>query len=132
MAVCSVTSPGVPEPSEHTEYLEGLPIFWREAPAPEGETELAPVLYLHGVPTNSDDWTSWLGLTGGLAVDLPGFGRSGKPGSLNYTIEEYDAFIERFLDWRGIERVRLVMHDWGARRPRLRPAPTRARAADGR
>ncbi len=104
----------MPEPSEHTEYLEGLPIFWREAPAPDPETELAPVLYLHGVPTNSDDWTSWLALTGGLAVDLPGFGRSGKPGSLNYTIEEYDAFIERFLDWRGIERVRLVMHDWGA------------------
>ena len=48
-----------------------------------------------------------------MAVDLPGFGRSGKPGSLNYTIEEYDAFIERFLDWRGLERVRLVMHDWG-------------------
>ncbi len=71
------------------------------------------MLYLHGVPTNSDDWTPWLALTGGVAVDLPGFGRSGKPGSLNYTIEEYDAFIERFLDWRGIERVRLVMHDWG-------------------
>ena len=72
------------------------------------------MLYLHGVPSNSDDWIAWLALTGGLAVDLPGFGRSGKPGSLSYTIEEYDAFIERFLDWRGIERVRLVMHDWGA------------------
>ena len=88
-------------------------MFWREAPAPDGEKELPPVLYLHGVPTNSDDWTPWLALTGGVAVDLPGFGRSGKPGSLNYTIEEYDAFIERFLDWRGIDRVRLVMHDWG-------------------
>ncbi|HUH81786.1 MAG TPA: alpha/beta hydrolase [Solirubrobacteraceae bacterium] len=102
------------EPSEHTEDLDGLPVFWREAPAPDPETELAPVLYLHGVPTSSDDWTLWLALSGGLAVDLPGFGRSGKPGSREYTIEEYDAFIERFLDWRGIERVRLVMHDWGA------------------
>jgi len=104
----------VREPSEHTEDLDGLPVFWREAPAPDPETELAPVLYLHGVPTSSDDWTLWLALSGGLAVDLPGFGRSGKPGSREYTIEEYDAFIERFLDWRGIERVRLVMHDWGA------------------
>jgi pimeloyl-ACP methyl ester carboxylesterase len=104
----------VREPSEHTEDLDGLPVFWREAPAPEGETALPPVLYLHGVPSNSDEWIEWLTLSGGVAVDLPGFGRSGKPGSLSYTIEEYDAFIERFLDWRQIERVRLVMHDWGA------------------
>ena len=102
------------EPSEHTEDLDGLPVFWREAPAPDAQDGLAPVLYLHGVPSNSDEWTAWLSLSGGVAVDLPGFGRSGKPGSHQYTIEEYDAFIESFLDWRGIERVRLVMHDWGA------------------
>ena len=35
----------------------GLPIFWRSAPAPDG-VDAAPVLYLHGVPTNSDDWIS--------------------------------------------------------------------------
>ena len=109
-----ITSLRVREASEHTEELGGLPVFWREAPAPEAEAALAPVLYLHGVPSNSDEWIDWLPLSGGLAVDLPGFGRSGKPGSLNYTIEEYDAFIERFLDWRKIERVRLVMQDWGA------------------
>jgi pimeloyl-ACP methyl ester carboxylesterase len=50
---------------------------------------------------------------GGVAPDLPGFGRSGKPGSLAYTMAEYDAFIERFLDMLGIERVRLLVHDWG-------------------
>jgi pimeloyl-ACP methyl ester carboxylesterase len=111
---CSISSPEVREASEHTEDLDGLPVFWREAPAPEEENALAPVLYLHGVPSNSDEWTAWLALTGGLAVDLPGFGRSYKPGWLESTIEEYDTFIERFLDWRGIERVRLVMHDWGA------------------
>jgi pimeloyl-ACP methyl ester carboxylesterase len=51
--------------------------------------------------------------SGGLAVDLPGFGRSGKPGNLKYTIEEYAQFLERFLDLVEVERVRLVMHDWG-------------------
>jgi pimeloyl-ACP methyl ester carboxylesterase len=70
-------------------------------------------LYLHGVPTNSDDWVAFLELSGGLAPDLPGFGRSGKPGYLEYTIAEYDRFIERFLDEVGVERVSLVMHDWG-------------------
>ena len=104
----------MPEPSEHTEDLDGLPVFWREAPAPEQEDELPPVLYLHGVPSNSDEWVDWLALSGGVAVDLPGFGRSGKPGWKSYTIEEYDAFIERFLDFLEIDEVRLVMHDWGA------------------
>ena len=52
--------------------------------------------------------------TGGIAPDLPGFGRSGKPGYLAYTMEEYDRFLERFLDERGLDRVSLVMHDWGA------------------
>jgi pimeloyl-ACP methyl ester carboxylesterase len=52
--------------------------------------------------------------SGGLALDLPGFGRSGKPGYLRYTIDEYDHFIERFLDEIEVERVQLVMHDWGA------------------
>jgi pimeloyl-ACP methyl ester carboxylesterase len=52
--------------------------------------------------------------SGGLAVDLPGFGRSGKPGNLHYTIEEYSLFLERFLDLVGVQRVSLVMHDWGA------------------
>jgi pimeloyl-ACP methyl ester carboxylesterase len=103
----------VSEVSDHSEELDGLPVFWREAPAPAGVTS-APPLYLHGVPNSSDDWLQFLERTGGLAPDLPGFGRSGKPGSLRYTISEYDGFIERFLKERDLERVSLVVHDWGA------------------
>jgi pimeloyl-ACP methyl ester carboxylesterase len=99
----------VPDVRENSADIDGLPVFWRSAPAPGTDVPL----YIHGVPTSSDDWPEFLSRTGGLALDLPGFGRSGKPGSLRYTIEEYDAFIERFLDHLGIERVRLVMHDWG-------------------
>jgi pimeloyl-ACP methyl ester carboxylesterase len=106
----------VPELSEHTAELDGLPVFWRSAGATAGGagTDGAVPLYLHGVPTNSDEWVPFLKRNGGLAPDLPGFGRSGKPGSLSYTIDEYDRFIERFLDFVGVERVRLVVHDWGA------------------
>jgi pimeloyl-ACP methyl ester carboxylesterase len=96
--------------SDHTGDLDGLPIFWRSAPAPNGAV---PPLYLHGVPTNSDDWLPFLERTGGLAPDLPGFGRSGKPGSLRYTIDEYAGFLERYLDLVEVERVSLVVHDWG-------------------
>jgi pimeloyl-ACP methyl ester carboxylesterase len=90
----------------------GLPIFWRSAPS--SNAGAAPALYLHGVPTNSDDWVPFLERTGGLAPDLPGFGRSGKPGYLRYTIEEYASFLERFLDHLEVERVRMLVHDWGA------------------
>ena len=127
---------------EHTAEIGGLPIFWRSAQG--GGT---PTLYLHGVPSSSDDWvaprehravrpwirrwwrreragdrwtvppplqTGFLERSGGVAVDLPGFGRSGKPGDLGYTMGEYGAFVERFLDHLAIERVKLVVHDWGA------------------
>jgi pimeloyl-ACP methyl ester carboxylesterase len=113
----------VPGVEQHTAEIDGLPVFWRSAPAPaappasDGDTPLAttaPALYLHGVPSSSDEWLPFIARTGGLAPDLPGFGRSGKPGYLRYTIEEYAAFVERFLDTLELERVKMVMHDWGA------------------
>ncbi len=109
----------MPAVDDHTRELDthgahgGLPVFWRSAPCPPGAGEGAIPLYLHGVPTNSDDWLPFLRRGGGIAPDLPGFGRSGKPGSRSYTIAEYDRFIERFLDELELERVSLVVHDWG-------------------
>jgi pimeloyl-ACP methyl ester carboxylesterase len=96
------------EVREHTDEVLGQPLFWREADGGD-----PPVLYLHGVPTSSDDWAPFLARTGGLAPDLAGFGRSGKRGDLDFTMAGYDAFVERFLDHVGVARVRLVVHDWG-------------------
>jgi pimeloyl-ACP methyl ester carboxylesterase len=75
--------------------------WWR--PRRRGDEWIEPTPYEAG----------FLERSGGLAVDLPGFGRSGKPGYLQYTITEYEGFIERFLQELGLERVQLVMHDWG-------------------
>jgi pimeloyl-ACP methyl ester carboxylesterase len=99
--------------AEHTAELDGQPVFWRSAPsATEGR---APVLYVHGVPTSGDDWLPFLERTGGLAPDLLGFGRSGKGGQNDYSLEGIAAFVERFLDEVvEVERVRLVVHDWGS------------------
>jgi pimeloyl-ACP methyl ester carboxylesterase len=113
----------VPDVSERTGEIGGLPVFWREAPSggasgagavAAGRDEPSVPLYLHGVPTNSDDWVEFLARSGGVAPDLPGFGRSGKPGSLHFTIDEYADFIEAFLDANKLERVSMVVHDWGA------------------
>lgn len=97
--------------SEHTDELDGQPLFWRTAPSAPGA---APVLYVHGVPTSSDDWVPFLERTGGLAPDLPGFGRTGKRGDGDFTMAGYERFLERFLEHAGVERVRLLVHDWGA------------------
>lgn len=94
---------------EHTIDLAGSPIFYRK-----GSSSGAPALYLHGVPTSSDDWIAFLERTGGLAPDLPGFGRSGKSGHLDYSIDGYGRFAQEFLDQLGIKTVRLVAHGWGA------------------
>jgi pimeloyl-ACP methyl ester carboxylesterase len=123
----------VPEVSDHNGEIDtpsgaqvGLPVFWRSA-SPERSVNGASAaaaqatdgdpavpLYLHGVPESSDAWLDFLARSGGLAPDLPGFGRSGKPGSLSFTIEEYADFIESFLALVEVERVQLVVHDWGA------------------
>ncbi len=134
----------MPVVSDRNATIGTMPVFWREAPVADGVP--AP-LYLHGVPTNSDDWltpgvhhgvrpwwkrwwraqrstdewlqppayeTGFLERTGGLAPDLPGFGRSGKAGNLDCTIEGYADFIERYLDLVRVERVSLIVHDWGS------------------
>lgn len=95
---------------EHRTRVGDVEVFWRRA-EPDGGG--APTLYVHGVPTNSDDWLPFLERTGGLALDLPGFGRSGKPGGFDYSIGGYDRFLEAFLDATGIDRFSLVAHDWG-------------------
>jgi pimeloyl-ACP methyl ester carboxylesterase len=120
----------VPEVTDHEAKLDGLPVFWRSAPLGEGANSAAAAaaggggggggaqaavpLYLHGVPDSSDAWLAFLGRGGGLAPDLPGFGRSGKPGSLRFTIDEYADFLESFLALTGTERVSIVVHDRGA------------------
>jgi pimeloyl-ACP methyl ester carboxylesterase len=100
---------GVPTISEETIELDEQPVFLRRA----GDDEV-PILYLHGIPTSSFDWIDVLALGGGIAVDLPGFGRSGKRGDLDYSLAGHVAFLERLLDRLAIDRVRLCMHDWGA------------------
>ena len=86
--------------------LDDQPVVWRAADG-------ADILYLHGAPTSSRDWIRFLEQTGGVAPDLPGFGRSGKRGDRDYTMHGLAAFVPRFLDMLGLERVTLVVHDWG-------------------
>lgn len=104
--------------SEHLEPIAGWadepwPVFWHAAPDPDGAGR-APVLYVHGNPTSADDWLPFLARTGGVAPDLPGWGRSSKRGDGDFTMTGLGRFTGAFADALGIDRVRLVVHDWGA------------------
>jgi pimeloyl-ACP methyl ester carboxylesterase len=95
------------EVAERTVDVAGLTVHCREA----GD---APILYLHGVPSHSCDWQPFLERFGGIAPDLPGFGRSAKPADFDYSIAGYDRFLEQLTAELGLERLSLVMHDWGS------------------
>ena len=93
---------------QHTAELEEGPVRWLSAPS-----ESNPIVYVHGVPDSAEVWTELLERTGGVAVDLPGFGRSAKRANFDYTITGYGSFLERFLDRLEVDRFSLVVHDWG-------------------
>ena len=99
----------MPPPVEETVELDDQPVFLRRA----GDDPV-PIVYLHGVPTSSFDWLAPLALGGGIAVDLPGYGRSGKRGDLDYSLAGHVRFLDRLFDELGLDRIRLCMHDWGA------------------
>jgi pimeloyl-ACP methyl ester carboxylesterase len=109
---------------EQQAEIDGLGVAWREAAGPGAGA--SATLYVHGVPNSSVMWTPFLERTGGVALDLPGFGSSDKPADFPYSLAGYGHFIERFLEQLGLARVTLVAHDWGGaalvlaqRRPEL-------------
>jgi pimeloyl-ACP methyl ester carboxylesterase len=93
---------------------------WADDPWPvvvrsaEGDPGRAPIVWVHGVPTCGADWNPFLARLGGYAPDLPGFGRSSKRGDGDFTLDGYARFVGAFVDALGLERIRLVVHDWGA------------------
>jgi pimeloyl-ACP methyl ester carboxylesterase len=94
------------EVAGHDAEIAGLQAHWLRA----GDRR---VLYVHGVPTASFDWLPFLERIGGVAPDLPGFGRSAKPAEFDYSIAGYDRWMEAFCDRVGLDRFSLVVHDWG-------------------
>jgi haloalkane dehalogenase len=49
-----------------------------------------------------------------IAPDLIGFGRSDKPTDVDwYSYDKHVASIERLADELGLEKITLVVHDWG-------------------
>jgi haloalkane dehalogenase len=91
-------------------------IAYREA-MPDGAAGGAPVLLLHGFPESSRMWEPAMSALADagrrcLAPDLYGLGDSA--GQEQATFESNLDGLAGFCEALGLERVALVVHDWGA------------------
>jgi pimeloyl-ACP methyl ester carboxylesterase len=76
------------------------------------------VVFVHGNPGSADDWERLavaLGEAGtrALAFDLPDFGETEAAAGFEHSTEGYAAFVGEALAALGVERVHLVLHDFG-------------------
>ncbi|MCI0488604.1 MAG: haloalkane dehalogenase [Blastocatellia bacterium] len=75
-----------------------------------------PILLLHGTPTSVYVWRNiipHLALLGRvIAVDLIGFGKSGKP-DIEYRFADHYKYVEGFIEKMQLKNITLVLHDWG-------------------
>lgn len=84
--------------------------------APESPIDAPPVVCLHGWPESSLMWDATLEALGAaglraLAPDLPGYGAS--PVVRPATWAMHRAALEEWRNEQELERVSLVVHDWG-------------------
>jgi pimeloyl-ACP methyl ester carboxylesterase len=99
---------------EHTIELASGPLHYRTAAWAGADSQGVTPVYLHGLPTSSEDWAELLAITGGVAPDLLGFGQSAKGGHLEYTVDSLADFTRTLIDHLALERVALIGHQWGA------------------
>lgn len=95
-----------------TIQVEGVETFYRRKPG-----DGPPALFVHGVPTHSEEWVPAMEMVDGpaLAFDFPGFGRSERPSPERFagTMWDLGRFVSSFLDAMEVTDHKLVLHDWG-------------------
>lgn len=76
-----------------------------------------PFVFLHGNPTSSWLWRKVVKNLEGegrlLAVDLIGFGASGKP-DIEYDLDDHQSYLDAWFQALGLTDVTLVLQDYGA------------------
>jgi haloalkane dehalogenase len=90
----------------------GSTMAYREA----GAADTPVALFLHGNPTSSYIWRNVIPhvapVAHCIAVDLIGFGQSGKP-DIDYRFQDHVRYLDAFIDALRIRSAYLVAQDWG-------------------
>jgi pimeloyl-ACP methyl ester carboxylesterase len=76
------------------------------------------VVFVHGNPGSADDWVRLVGAAGetglrAVAFDLPDFGETVAADGFEHSAPGYANFLAQALAALGIDRVHLVLHDFG-------------------
>lgn len=113
-AVLSARS--LPAPQGHVPPWPGRdvgPVFVRTGPREGGE----PALFVHGLGGSSTNWTDLMavlaGAVEGEALDLPGFGRSPRPGPDGYRLGAHARAVAARIEARGAGPVHLFGNSLG-------------------
>jgi len=89
-----------------TRVLEAGPKDAREA-----------VVFVHGFPGSGVDFAHLAGGVGpsgrAISFDMAGLGRADDPEVGPYTVDEQAAYLGRALELLGVDKVHLVLHDFG-------------------
>lgn len=82
----------------------------------QGEGE--PILFLHGIPTNSYLWRNIIPQVSvkgrAIAVDLAGYGKSDVPLDNDYSIASQYSYLKGFIDALQLKNIMLVVNDLGS------------------
>ena len=94
--------------------VDGVPVHYQEA----GESSAPPLALIHGFASSNLVWSKvLLSLADAgfrvIAPDLLGYGYSGKPRDLDYTIASQAKMVVGLLDQLGIARIVLVGSSYG-------------------
>jgi pimeloyl-ACP methyl ester carboxylesterase len=90
------------------------PRLVQAGPGDDGEA----VVFVHGNPGSADDWEALVAAVGmsgrrALSLDLPDFGETVAAPGFEHSAPGYSVFLGEALETLGIERVHLVVHDFG-------------------
>ena len=104
----------------HADYsrfteVDGVRVHYQEA----GEPNAPPMILIHGFAASNLVWSKVLLELAGegfrvIAPDLLGYGYSGKPRNLDYTIPRQAEMVVSFMQRLGIDRAVLVGSSYGA------------------
>jgi len=97
--------------------VDGVDVAYVDENPPDGAPAVqTPMVLVHGLGATLDHWALAIPLLAKtrrvLAIDLPGFGRSGKPDRV-YSPAEFVAILRGFAAKIGVERFVLVGHSMG-------------------
>ena len=105
------------QPSVRRERLAVGPVRTRLVEAGPRDAAEATV-FVHGNPGSADDWVRLAAAVGAggrraVAFDLPDFGETEAAPGFEHSTAGYAGFVAETLAVLGIERVHLVLHDFG-------------------